>query len=42
MQKLEIEGSLYLLKRDVKPFYKIHILNRKSRKDFIDQLNEDT
>ena len=42
MQKLKIEGCLYLLERAIQPFFKILILNRKSRTDFVDWLNADT
>jgi hypothetical protein len=42
MTKLKFEGSLYLLKRVAPPFYRMLILNRKSRDDFIDELKPDT
>ena len=42
MQKMDIEGSIYLLLRSVKPYYKIFVLNRKSRDDFSDYLTEAT
>lgn len=42
MQKLEIEGSLYILQRSVKPYHKLFLLNRKSRIDFSDWLTEAT
>ena len=42
MQKLDVEGSLYLLERAVPPFFKILILNRKSREDFADQVTSST
>ena len=42
MQKLKIEGCLYLLERKTQPFYKMLILNRKSRTDFVDWLNSNT
>ena len=42
MQKLKFEGSLYLLERNVLPAFKLLILNRKSRDDFVDVLKSDT
>ena len=42
LEKLDVEGSLYLLERSVPPFYKIFILNRKSREDFADQVTSST
>ena len=42
MIKLKFEGSLYLLKRVTPPSYRILILNRKSRDDFVDELKPDT
>ena len=42
MQKLKFEGSLYLLQRNVAPIFKLLILNRKSRDDFIDVISQDT
>lgn len=42
MRKLEAEGSLYLLERSCKPIYKMLLLNRKPRDDFIDWIDEET
>ena len=42
MQKLKIEGCLYLIERSIQPYFKILILNRRSRTDFVDWLNADT
>ncbi len=42
MQKLDVEGSLYLLERSVPPMFKMLILNRKSREDFVDQVTSST
>ena len=42
MQKLNIEGSLYLLERSISPFYKMLLLNRKSREDFEDSITATT
>ena len=37
-----VEGSLYLLERSIVPYFKIYVLNRKSRDDFHDSLETDT
>ena len=42
MQKLDVEGSLYLLERSVPPLFQMLILNRKSREDFADQITSAT
>ena len=41
-QKLNVEGSLYLLERSVPPVFKMLILNRKSREDWADQITSST
>ena len=42
LQKLNVEGSLYLLERSVPPLFKILILNQMSREDFVDQVTSST
>ena len=39
---MAVEGSLYLLERSVEPFFKIYVLNRKSKDDYEESLELDT
>ena len=39
---MAVEGSLYLLERSIEPFFKIYVLNRKSKDDYDENLELDT
>ena len=38
---MAVEGCLYLLERSIKPYFQIFVLNRKSRVDFDQSIEED-